>query len=113
MQFVVVVPEFATVADCYTDTNVLMRPVCGVPLLLRTLATAARAGADDVLLVWPENAPTGLGETSIHAPLLGGPGPVRLVRVKNLDPRPRASWVTVLDGFDTQLLPVPWDRVTD
>src|SRR5947207_12047116 len=28
MQFVVVVPEFATVADCYTDAKVLMRPVC-------------------------------------------------------------------------------------
>jgi len=113
MQFVVVVPEFATVADCYTDAKVLMRPVCGVPLLLRTLATAVRAGADDVLLVWPENAPTELADIYMQPPLLRGPGTVRLLRVKNFDPRARSSWVSVLDGFDTQFMWLPWNWVTN
>src|SRR2546430_14012380 len=78
MQFVVVVPEFATVADCYTDAKVLMLPVCGVPLLLRTLATAVRAGAAVVLPVWRGNRPNGRSDSYIHPPFLMRPGTVRL-----------------------------------
>src|SRR5258708_3919872 len=50
---IVVAPEATSVA-ARSDAR-LTREICGVGLLERTLVTAQRAGASEVLLVWPQS----------------------------------------------------------
>jgi len=50
MQAVISVPELAGRLSEQQATEMLMRPIAGVPLLLRTVLTAARAGANQILL---------------------------------------------------------------
>ena len=67
MQIVVVAPEATSVA-ARPDAR-LTREVCGVGLLERTLVTAQRAGASEVLLVWPQSLPLELAESSLQSRL--------------------------------------------
>jgi hypothetical protein len=53
MQAVISVPELAGRLSEQHATEMLMRPIAGVPLLLRTVLTAPRAGADQILLICP------------------------------------------------------------
>jgi len=53
MQAVISVPELAGRLSELQATEMLMRPIAGVPLLLRTVLTAARTGANQILLICP------------------------------------------------------------
>jgi len=53
MQAVVAIPEITSLVCTKKASELVMTPVAGVPLLMRTLITAARAGADDILLICP------------------------------------------------------------
>ena len=105
MQFVVVVPE-ATLASSLTQK------VCGVGLLQRTLATAQRAGADDVLLIWPQSLPLKLAECLLSSPLLRKKGNVRLVQAQSFDPDAGSSWRTLNDWLQNRFVWLPWNWVT-
>ena len=77
MQVVVVVPP----PTCFAERSFarLTRTVCGVGLLERTMATAQRAGASDILLIWPQSMLVELAAPFLRSPLLHGTGKVRLV----------------------------------
>src|SRR5258708_13013170 len=53
MQAVIVIQTFTAVIGKQKTTELLMRPVAGVPLLKRIILTASRAGASDILLICP------------------------------------------------------------
>src|SRR5215468_9556714 len=53
MKAVISIPELGGLLNEQEATDLLMRPIAGIPLLMRTVLTAARAGASDVLLVVP------------------------------------------------------------
>ena len=53
MQAVLAIPGFAARVSEQEATELLMRPVAGIPLLIRTVLLALRAGANDILLIWP------------------------------------------------------------
>ena len=53
MQAVIAIPDLAGLVSEQQAAQMLMRPVAGVPLLLRTVLTAVRAGANNVLLLCP------------------------------------------------------------
>ena len=53
MKAVISIPELGGLVSEQQATKMLMRPIAGVPLLIRTVLTAVRAGASDVLLVVP------------------------------------------------------------
>jgi len=52
MQAVIAIPELAALSE-QQAAAMLMRPVAGVPLLIRTALIAVRAGADRVLFILP------------------------------------------------------------
>jgi len=110
MQFVVAVPEFAALVSYRSAAEMLMRPVCGVPLLIRTLVTAARAGAGKILLVWPEGAPEELAKKCMESDLVQKTN-VKLIRVKSFDPGAASSWSSIQDDLESRFVWLPWNSV--
>jgi hypothetical protein len=84
MQIVVLAPE-ATSVPARSEAK-LTREICGVGLLERTLLTAQRTGASEVLLVWPQSLPLELAEGTLQSRLLKKKDNVRLVQVEHLIP---------------------------
>src|SRR5262249_104060 len=111
MQFVVAVPEFAALVSYRSAAEMLMRPVCGIPLLVRTLVTAARAGADEILFVWPEGAPEVLAKKCMESDLVHRKVNVKLMRVKNFDPGAASSWASIQDDLEVRFVWLPWNWV--
>jgi phosphatidylglycerophosphate synthase len=110
MQFVIALPAPAFAADrSYAS---LARLTCGVPLLVRTLATAQRAGADDVLVIAPESMPRSLAEALIEYPLLKKSSNIRLLQVNGFDPDQLSSWIAVQDQLEDRFIWLPWNWVT-
>jgi hypothetical protein len=64
MQAVMVVPSGAE--------NTLTYSVAGVPLLVRVIATAMRAGVKELLLFWPCDIDTRIWDQVESSPALGG-----------------------------------------
>ena len=108
MQIVVAVPEFANLAD----TEAIMRPICGVPLLERTLKTAQRFGANDVLLIWPQSVPLELGESFLRPPTFLKTEKFRLVHA-SFDPTVGSCWANIEDWLESQFIWLPWNWVTN
>lgn len=110
MQVVVVVPEPTSAADALSK---LTRNICGVGLLERTLATAQRAGASDVLLIWPQSMLLKLAGPFLNSPILRKRGKVRLLQVESFDPNARSSWKNLDDQLEDRFVWVPWNWVTN
>ena len=108
MQIVVAVPEFANLADA----EAIMRHICGVPLLERTLKTAQRFGANDVLLIWPQSVPLELGESFLRIPTFRKTEKFRLVHT-SFDPAVASSWINIDDCLESQFIWLPWNWVTN
>src|SRR5262249_30300380 len=111
MQFVVAVPEFAASVSYRSAVEMLMCPVCGVPLLIRTLVTAARAGADEILFVWPEGAPEVLAKKCMESDLVHRKANVKVIRVKSFDPGTASSWASIQDELESRFVWLPWNWV--
>jgi len=108
MQFVVALPEGPSPAG-YAR---LTQEICGVPLLTRTLATAQRAGAGQVLLIWPRSVPVELAEAFLRAPQIKKPGQVTLVEVESFDPNVRSHWISLRRHLEDRFIWLPWNWVT-
>ena len=113
MQVVIAVPEFHASVTYPSPEGVLMRPVCGIPLLIRTVAMAVRAQADEVLVLWPQSAPENLAEICMSSPLLQQRINVRFLRVKCFDPRDASSWAIILEQLDKRFIWLPWNWVSN
>ena len=111
MQAVVAIPEITSLACNKRASELLMRPVAGVPLLMRTLITAARAGADDILLICPaalsNELPRQLTQSSVKYGI-----PVRVIQLNEFDPRAISSWAKLAPHLEEQFLWLPWNWVT-
>lgn len=112
MQVVVVIPEFITSPGHRSTSDLLMRNICGVPLLIRTLATVQRAGAGEILLISPMSVPDQLAQACIQSPLLRGSGAPRLVRVERFDPNDNSDWASLGDQLEDRFVWLPWNWVT-
>jgi phosphatidylglycerophosphate synthase len=110
MQIVVVAPE-PTLVAARSDAR-LTREICGVGLLERTLVTAQRAGASEVLLVWPPSLPLDLAERTLQSHRLEKKDNVRLLQVGHFDPNDRSSWTNLQEQLEDQFIWLPWNWVT-
>jgi phosphatidylglycerophosphate synthase len=110
MQFLIVLPEVASFADRSYASHTRM--ICGVPLLTRTLVTAQRAGADDVLVISPHDMPLEFTQAFLQSPALQKKGNVRLVQTENFDPNTRSSWANLQNQLEEQFIWLPWNWVT-
>lgn len=111
MQVVVAVPEpTSSLAGLMTR---LTREICGIGLLERTLLTAKRAGAREVLLLWPKSLPVELAETFLCSPRLLKKNNVRLQQVESFDPDQPSSWIAVRGQLDERFIWLPWNWITN
>src|ERR1700722_8130190 len=116
MQAVVAIPEINSLLWSKRVCNkkvaeVLMTPVAGVPLLLRTLITAARAGADDILLICPAALSNWLVRTFLEIALQYGIR-VSVIQLDKFDPAAASSWAKLAPYLNNDFLWLPWNWVT-
>jgi len=112
MQAVIAIPDRATLHQYGGVEQALMREVCGVPLLVRSIKTAILAGADSVVVIWPSNVPLttwlecqrSLKKVSANRFTLSWPG--------NFNPRRNSDWVALSPVLKDSFLWLPWNWTT-
>jgi phosphatidylglycerophosphate synthase len=112
MRAVLAIPGLETLRNYGDPAEVLMRKVAGVPLLVRVLATAARAGVGSVLVIWPENIDPAIFESCAESPLLKNMQVAKLVWPNAFDPRSPAHWSSIAERLGDRFLWLPWNWVT-
>ena len=111
MRAVIAIPEIAGHLSEAQATDMLMRPVAGVPLLLRTALTAARAGVDQVLLICPISLSDRLLQRFTAALALHG---IQLttIKVSRFNPCVSSDWLVLKPYLDKEFVWLPWNWVT-
>lgn len=111
MQAVIAIPELAIHMNEKQATGMLMRPVAGVPLLLRTVLTAERAGARQVLLICPAVLSDRLVQRfSVELTQRGVQ--VATFRICEFNPRAWSVWMILRPYLEKQFVWLPWNWVT-
>jgi phosphatidylglycerophosphate synthase len=112
MQAVLAIPGLETLRAYGEPSDVLTRQVAGVPLLARVLATAARAGLDSVLVIWPEDMNPAALESCAESYLLKDMRLDKLDLAKAFDPRRAADWAATAERLEGRFLWLPWNWAT-
>jgi phosphatidylglycerophosphate synthase len=110
MQAIVAMPEFGLVRQEKT-AELLMPPVAGIPLPMRTVITAARAGANDILLICPAALSNELVRKFLETALQYGVR-VSVIRLDEFDPDADSSWAKLAPHLKERFLWLPWNWVT-
>lgn len=110
MQAVIVIPERSVLRSYPDAEDVLTREIAGVPLLIRVLATAMRAGTDKALVIWPPDVDRSMWNRCAASPLLEGLQ-IRLL-MQSFDSGQPASWAAIAPCLEDQFVWIPWNRVT-
>jgi len=111
MQAVVAIPEITSLVCNKKASELIMRPVAGVPLLMRTLITATRAGADDILLICPAALSDELVQKCLETALQYGIR-VSVIQLDEFDPGAASSWAKLAPHLNHDFLWLPWNWVT-
>jgi phosphatidylglycerophosphate synthase len=111
MKAVIAIPELAGLISEQPTTEMLLRPVAGVPLLMRTALTAVRAGASQVLLICPLALSDRLLQ-QFTAELTQRGVQVTALRVGTFNPRAWSGWVILKPYLEKQFVWLPWNWVT-
>jgi phosphatidylglycerophosphate synthase len=111
MQAVIAIPESLALLSEHGAADLLTRPIAGNPLLMRTLLTASRSGADHLLLICPLR----LSDKFIR-PFTDKAAQLALRRevipVNNFDPKACSSWAILESYLRDSFLWLPWNWVT-
>jgi phosphatidylglycerophosphate synthase len=89
-----------------------MQKVAGVPLLVRVIATAKRAGTDSFLIIWPNGVDAAILVSCAESSLLKGVQVDSLVWKNAFDPRNADHWAAIGARLEEQFLWLPWNWVT-
>jgi phosphatidylglycerophosphate synthase len=111
MQAVVAIPEIASLVCSKKASELIMPPVAGVPLLMRTLITATRAGADDILLIGSAALSDELLRQLMQTSAKYGIH-VRVIQLNEFDPGAASSWRKLAPHLNHDFLWLPWNWVT-
>jgi phosphatidylglycerophosphate synthase len=111
MQAVIAVPEFAALISEQKAAELLMQPVAGVPLLVRTALTVARAGANEILMICPNELCDTLVQKVAEA-LSRRRVQITLIRVEDFDPRSWSGRLILRAHLKDPFLWMPWNWVT-
>jgi len=111
MKAVISIPEPGGIVSEQRAMEMLMQAVAGVPLLVRTVLTAARVGANDVLLI----VPASISDRSVQklVEYISHRG-VRLevIQVSEFHPKAWSSWIILKRHLKDEFLWLPWNWVT-
>src|SRR6266446_1210817 len=113
MQAIIAIPDTHTLNQYGGPTEALMREVCGVPLLVRVIKTAVRAGADSLLVIWPSDVPQSIWlsvQAALVRDVLCG---IVIVQPEAFEPRQNLNWEALSGLVDDQFLWLPWNWVTN
>jgi len=110
MQAVIAIPELASHMNEKQATGMLMRPVPGVPLVMRTVLTAERAGARQVLLICPAVLSERLVQRfSVELTRRGVQ--VATFRICEFNPLAWSGWIILRPYLEKQFVWLPWNWV--
>jgi len=110
MQAVIAIPEiFALVSE--QKAAELLRPIAGVPLVMRTVVTAARAGASDILLICPAVLSAQIVQQLVESTVQYGVR-ISVIQLADFDQRACSGWNALEPHLHQQFLWVPWNWVT-
>jgi phosphatidylglycerophosphate synthase len=112
VQAVLAIPGLETLLNYGDAIEVLMHEVAGVPLLVRVVATAARAGVDSVLIIWPEGLNPATLESYTESSLLKNIHVENLVWPNAFYLKSRTHWAAIAGRLEDQFLWLPWNCVT-
>lgn len=112
MQAVIAIPESLSALSQEEITQLIRQPVCGIPLLARTMLTAAHAGGDEILLVCADDLPDTLLQQVTQRLLLEGGVRVQVIHLNGFDPDSATSWTRLKTALDDRFLWLPWNWVT-
>src|SRR5579864_3366122 len=111
MQAVIAIPEMFALMRKEKAAELLLRQIAGVPLVIRTVLTAARTEANDILLI----CPAALSE-QIMQQLVGSTAEfgihISVVQLADFDPFASSGWRALKPHLHQQFLWVPWNWVT-
>ena len=110
MKAVILIPEHGGLGSEPQATEMLMQPIAGVPLLMRTVLTATRAGATGVLLLVPSAMIPSLQEIVERISERGVP--VEMFPVNDFDPQAYSIRITLKQHLKDEFLWLPWNLVT-
>ena len=94
-------------------TRLLSREICGVPLFVRTIATAQRAGVREFLILSSDAVLDRFINSSLQASPLKSGCDFQLLSVNGFDPEVQSSWSGILSELPDRFLWMPWKWVTD
>jgi phosphatidylglycerophosphate synthase len=111
MQAVIAIPESVALLSEHGAADLLTRPIAGNPLLMRTLLTASRSGADQLLLICPlrlsDNFIRRFTDNAAQRGLR-----LEVIPVNNFDPKACSSWAILESYLRDSFLWLPWNWVT-
>ena len=111
MQAIIALPDFQ---DSTPEArNLLFRDICGVPLLVRVIATASRAGADEVLLIFPGSISCDVVKRVRESTILAAGPLVECISVPGFYPPCPAAWKQISKRLEDEFLWIPWNWVTN
>ena len=111
MRAVISLPELGGLLSEQQATDLLMRPIAGIPLLVRAVLSAVRAGASDVLLVVPA-AISGRLQHMLVSRLSQKGVRIELILVSEFHPEAWSSWIILRRHLKEEFLWLPWNWVT-
>jgi phosphatidylglycerophosphate synthase len=111
MRAVISLPELGGLLSEQQATDLLMRPIAGIPLLVRTVLSAARAGASDALLVVPA-AMSGRLQHMLVRRLSQKGIRIELILISEFHPEAWSSWIILRRHLKEKFLWLPWNWVT-
>jgi phosphatidylglycerophosphate synthase len=96
-----------------TVEELLFRDVAGIPLLVRAIAGASRAGADEVLLIFPGFIPCEIVKRIRENGILAAGPLVKCISVLGFDPGWSSGWRQISARLADEFLWIPWNWVTN
>jgi phosphatidylglycerophosphate synthase len=111
MQAVIAIPEMFGLVGKEKAAELLLRPIAGVPLVIRTVLTAVRVGGNDILLICPAAFSEQLIQQLVGSTAQFGIH-VSVVQLQDFDPRPSSGWWALRPHLHQQFLWVPWNWIT-
>jgi phosphatidylglycerophosphate synthase len=111
MQAILSIPESRDGRD--TAEQLLFREIGGVPLLIRAIATASRAGADEVLLIFPGFIPCEIVERVRENKFLSAGMLIECLSVSGFNPASRSGWQQISTRLQDEFFWIPWNWVTN
>jgi phosphatidylglycerophosphate synthase len=112
MQALIAIPDFETLRRYGGAEQSLMRGVSGIPLLVRIIKTAIRAGVDSLVVIWPSSVPLKIWLDCQAALLREGINGITIVQQERFAPWLTSSWAGILSLLADRFVWLPWNWVT-